>query len=45
MSLREPVILREICVTVMPWALVWDSWLGVRLESHLEMCRGEGSGL
>lgn len=42
MSLREPVILREICVSVMPWARVRDSWLGVRLELHLEMCRGGG---
>jgi len=40
MSLGEAVILGEICVSAMPWACVWDSWLGVRLESHLEM-RGQ----
>lgn len=40
MSLGEPVTLGEICVSAMPWAHVWDSWLGVRLESHLEM-RGQ----
>lgn len=36
MSLGEFVTPGEISVSVRQWAHGQDSWLGVRLESHLE---------
>lgn len=40
MSLGQPVTLGEICVSAVPQAYAWDNWLGVRLESQLEV-RGQ----